>query len=408
VNQGIPFDRKTAPHILTLVAIAGLAALTMNIFLPSLPEMARFFGADYAVMQFAVSGYLTVTAILQLVIGPASDRYGRRPTLLACLVVFLVASLLCILATSLAVFMMGRILQAAVVSGFVLSRAIVRDMVPMEEAASMIGYVTMGMTLVPMVGPTLGGYLNDLFSWQATFVTLFVLGAIVVVMVYFDLGETNRSRSASFGAQFRAWPKLITSPRFWGYTLTATFSSGAFFVFLGAGPFIGSVVLKLTPGELGLQFVYITGGYMVGNFISGRYAKRIGVPNMMLGGGLIGTLGAAVSMLLLIAGVDPTFAFFAPQAVVGFGNGMTLPSANAGIVSVKPDLAGSASGLAGAITIGGGALFSVLASSLVTEESGPWPVLIGMVISGVLSVAAIVFVRILDDAPAEPPRSKAN
>lgn len=397
MNQGIPFNRKTPPHILTLVAIAGLAALTMNIFLPSLPEMARFFGADYAVMQFAVSGYLTVTAILQLVIGPASDRYGRRPTLLACLLVYLAATLVCIFATSLGLFMAGRILQAAVVSGFVLSRAIVRDMVPMEEAASMIGYVTMGMTLVPMVGPTLGGYLNDIFSWQATFVTLLVLGFLVLLVAYFDLGETNRSRSESFGAQFAAWPQLITSPRFWGYTLTATFSSGAFFVFLGAGPFIGSVVLHLTPGELGLQFFYITAGYMVGNFVSGRYAKRIGVANMMLGGGIIGTLGAALSMVLLASGVDPTFAFFAPQAVVGFGNGMTLPSANAGIVSVKPDLAGSASGLAGAITIGGGATFSVLASALVTEQSGPWPVLNVMLISGLLSMAAILFVRILGD-----------
>lgn len=397
MNQGIPFNRKTPPHILTLVAIAGLAALTMNIFLPSLPEMARFFGADYAVMQFAVSGYLTVTAILQLVIGPASDRYGRRPTLLACLLVYLAATLVCIFATSLGLFMAGRILQAAVVSGFVLSRAIVRDMVPMEEAASMIGYVTMGMTLVPMVGPTLGGYLNDIFSWQATFVTLLVLGFLVLLVAYFDLGETNRSRSESFGAQFAAWPQLITSPRFWGYTLTATFSSGAFFVFLGAGPFIGSVVLHLTPGELGLQFFYITAGYMVGNFVSGRYAKRIGVANMMLGGGIIGTLGAALSMVLLASGVDPTFAFFAPQAVVGFGNGMTLPSANAGIVSVKPNLAGSASGLAGAITIGGGATFSVLASALVTEQSGPWPVLNVMLISGLLSMAAILFVRILGD-----------
>ncbi|SMC80687.1 multidrug effflux MFS transporter [Rhizobium sp. RU36D] len=398
MNQGIPFNRKTPPHILTLVAIAGLAALTMNIFLPSLPEMARFFGADYAIMQFAVSGYLTVTAILQLVIGPASDRYGRRPTLIACLLVYLAATLLCIFATSLSVFMAGRILQAAVVSGFVLSRAIVRDMVPMEEAASMIGYVTMGMTLVPMIGPTLGGYLNDLFSWQATFVTLLVLGVLVLIIAYLDLGETNKSRSESFGAQFAAWPKLITSPRFWGYTLTATFSSGAFFVFLGAGPFIGSVVLKLTPGELGLQFFYITAGYMVGNFVSGRYAKRIGVANMMLGGGIIGTLGAALSMVLLAWGVDPTFAFFVPQAVVGFGNGMTLPSANAGIVSVKPDLAGSASGLAGAITIGGGASFSVLASALVTEQSGPWPVLNVMLISGLLSMAAILFVRFLGDA----------
>lgn len=393
MNKGIPFDRRTAPHILTLVIMAGLAALTMNIFLPSLPEMAQYFGADYAIMQFAVSGYLTVTALLQLVIGPASDRYGRRPTLMACLVVFIIATLLCLLATTVSVFMVGRVLQAAIVSGFVLSRAIVRDMVPMDEAASMIGYVTMGMTLVPMIGPTLGGYLNEIFSWHASFVALLVLGLLVLIVVFFDLGETNRSRSASFGAQFASWPELLRSRRFWGYTLTAAFASGAFFTFLGAGPYIGSVILELTPGELGLQFFYLTVGYMIGNFLSARYVRRIGVANMMLVGGVVGVAGAGVAIALLGAGVDPTFAFFAPQAIVGLGNGIALPSANAGIVSVKPELAGSASGLAGSITIGGGALFSVLASSIVSEQTGAWPVLFLMLVSGLLSVAATLYLR---------------
>lgn len=396
MNKGIPFDRRTAPHIVTLVLIAGLAALTMNIFIASMPQMAEYFGADYAVMQFAVSGYLAVTALIQLFIGPASDRYGRRPTLIVCMAVFLGATLLCIFATTMTAFMIGRILQASIASGFVISRAIVRDMVPMNEAASMIGYVTMGMTLVPMFGPGLGGYLGDLFSWHASFITLLVVGVLVMALVFFDLGETNRTRSSSFGAQFAAWPRLVTSPLFWGYTMTACFTSAAFFAFLGGGPYIGNVLLKLSPADVGLQFFYLTIGYMIGNFLSARYVKHTGVPAMMLAGGVVGLIGVLLSMGLLIMGLDPVIAFFAPQAIVGLGNGITLPSANAGIVSVKPELAGSASGLAGAITIGGGALCSVLASSIISEENGGWPLLWVMLLAAVLAIAAIVYVRMLD------------
>ena len=161
-------DRRTPPHILTLVAMAGLSALTMNVFLPSLPGMAVFFGVPYAQMQLAVTLYLGLSAALQIILGPLSDRYGRRPVLLASGAIFLMASLGTILAPTVEVFLICRMAQAVVASGLVLSRAIVRDMVSDAEAASMIGYVTMGMSIVPMVGPVLGGLLDEAFGWQAT------------------------------------------------------------------------------------------------------------------------------------------------------------------------------------------------------------------------------------------------
>lgn len=396
MTRGRLFDRHSPPHILTLVLIAGLSALTMNVFLPSLPEMARFFEVDYAVMQFAVSGYLTGIAFLQILIGPLSDRFGRRPTMIGSLVVFIAATLLCTFATSITLFMIGRLLQTTVVAGMVLSRAVVRDMVPMEEAASMIGYVTMGMTIAPMFGPTVGGVLNDLFGWQASFLLLLALGALVFVLVVTDLGETNRQRSQSMASQFRDWPQLFLSRRFWGYTLTTTFTTGAFFAFLGGAPFIGSVILKLDPSALGIQFAFVAAGYLVGNFFSGRYAKRVGINNMMLWGGILSLLGTLVPIAFLIAGTVSAITFFGPLFVVGLGNGLTLPSANAGIVSVRPHLAGSASGLGGAITMGGGAALSALSSAILTEETGAMPLLIVMFASGLVAVAAIFYVRHVD------------
>ncbi|AYM10908.1 MULTISPECIES: multidrug effflux MFS transporter [Agrobacterium] len=387
-------DRTTPPHIITLVVIAGVAALCMNLFLPSLAAMALHFETDYAVMQFAVSGYLAATACLQLLIGPLSDLFGRRPVMLASIAMMIVATLVCMLAPDITVFMFGRVAQAAVVSGFVLARAIVRDMVPMEQAASMIGYVTMGMSVVPMVGPTVGGLLNDISGWQSSFALLALLGVGILVLAWFDLGETNHNRSASFSQQFHAWPELLRSPLFWGYALTSTFSSGMFFSFLGGAPFVGSVLYGLAPAMLGLQFFFMASGYMLGNFVSGRYASQIGITRMMLSGNVVAIAGIVAAIALIFTGAESPYAFFVPLALIGVGNGVTLPSANAGMVSVQPHLAGSASGLGGAMTIGGGAALSVLASSVLSKEDGTWPLLLVMLATGLVALLTTYIVRL--------------
>ncbi len=394
MNGGRFLDRTTPPHIITLVVIAGVAALCMNVFLPSLATMAVYFETDYAVMQFAVSGYLAATACLQLVIGPLSDLFGRRPVMLASIAVMIVATLVCMLAPNITVFMIGRVAQAAVVSGFVLARAIVRDMVPMEQAASMIGYVTMGMSVVPMVGPTVGGLLNDISGWQSSFALLCLLGLGILALAWLDLGETNHNRSASFSQQFHAWPELLRSPLFWGYALTSTFSSGMFFSFLGGAPFVGSVLYGLSPAMLGLQFFFMASGYMLGNFISGRYASEIGITRMMLSGNVIGIAGIIAAIALISVGAESAYAFFVPLALIGVGNGVTLPSANGGMVSVQPHLAGSASGLGGAMTIGGGAALSVLASSVLSKEDGTWPLLLVMLATGLVALLTTYIVRL--------------
>ncbi len=386
-------DRKTPPHIITLVLIAGLAALNQNIFLPALPEMAAFFRTDYAVMQLTLSGYLAGTAALQLLIGPLSDRYGRRPVMIGALVVLIAATIVCVLSTQVAVFLAARMVQTTVVAGMVLSRAIVRDMVPVEQAASMLGYVTMGMSMVPMFGPAIGGMLSELFGWQASFTALGILAILILVIVIVDLGETNRSPSASFRAQFAVWPDLLGSRIFWNYALISVFISGAFFSFLGGAPFAGTTLLKLTPGALGLQFLYTAAGYMAGNFLSGRYARRLGLMRMLLIGNGISLLGVGLALAFALAGHFTALSFFGSMVLMGLGNGVALPSANAGMVNVRPDLAGSASGLGGALTLGLGAILSVIASSIMSEETGAVPLLVVMFACAVAAMLSIGLLR---------------
>ena len=165
--KAVWLDRTTPPHVVTLVLMTGVGALNINMVLPSLPSIAAHYAASYGVAALAISAYLGLTALLQLAIGPLSDRFGRRPVLLGCFAIFLAATVGCILAPSIEVFLGFRLLQATIASGFVLSRAIVRDMVPTDQAASLIGYVTMGMSLMPMVGPMIGGFLDESFGWQA-------------------------------------------------------------------------------------------------------------------------------------------------------------------------------------------------------------------------------------------------
>jgi len=279
-----------------------------------------------------------------------------------------------------------------VASGIVLSRAIVRDMVPPEQAASMIGYVTMGMSVVPMIGPALGGVLNASYGWQASFVMLGLLGVVVWLIVWLDLGETNSHKSASFGAQFRAYPDLVRSRRFWGYALTAGFASGAFFAFLGGAPFISTVILGLNSAEMGAYFGIVALGYMFGNFLSGRYAQRAGMNKMMMIGGAVAATGSALSLLLFELGFLHALSLFGPMMLVGIGNGLTLPSANAGMISVRPQLAGSASGLGGAITIGGGAGLAALAGVMLNEEGGALPLFALMFLVSLLGVFSSLYV----------------
>ena len=385
-------DRTTPPHIVTLILLAGLSALAMNVFLPSLPKMTEHFETKYRVMQLSVAIYLAVNAALQIVIGPISDKFGRRPVILWGVGLFLLATLGCIFAPNITVFLAFRMCQAVVVTAMVLSRAVVRDMVPQDQAASMIGYVTMGVAVVPMIGPVIGGVLDEIFGWQSTFWMLFLLGAAILWMSWRDLGETSVSRGLSLGQQFREYPELFQSPRFWGYALTCAFSSGAFFAYLGGAPFVGTEVFGLSPAALGFFFGAPAVGYFAGNGLSGKLSARVGINKMIFWGCILNAAGLGTALLVFAAGFQSEWTFFGFMTFVGLGNGMTIPNATAGALSVRPHLAGTASGLSGAIMIGGGAALSALAGALLQPGTGAWPLLWLMFLTGVASIISILLV----------------
>ncbi|MCV2874940.1 multidrug effflux MFS transporter [Rhodobacteraceae bacterium XHP0102] len=391
-------DRRTAPSIFTLIVLTGLGALSMNIFLPSLPQMAEYFEAEYAVVQLSVALYLGVNAALQLLVGPLSDRYGRRPVMLAGLAIYGVATLGCLWAPDVVTFLIFRMIQASVVVGLVLGRAVVRDLYPRDQAASMIGYVTMGMAIVPMVGPVIGGALGQAFGWKANFWLLFAAGIVIFALAWADQGETARKGQGRLRDQFAQYPVLLRSRRFWGYGLSSTFASGAFFAYLGGAPLVGARVFGLEPALLGLFFGAPALGYFFGNFISGRYSVRIGIDRMILWGSFITFAGLCFGLGLFILGFKTAAVFFGSMTFVGLGNGMVLPNATSGMMSIRPDLAGTASGLGGSIMLAGGASLSALSGVLLSQADQAYPLIYLMILCAAAAWIAAFYTARRNDA----------
>ena len=363
----------------------------MNVFLPSLPQMAEYFGAEYGVVQLSVALYLGVNAALQLLVGPLSDRYGRRPVMLVGVAIYCLASLGCLWAPDVITFLVFRMIQASVVVGLVLGRAVVRDLYPRDQAASMIGYVTMGMAIVPMVGPVIGGALGQAFGWKANFWLLFGAGLVILLLAWADLGETARKGEGRLRDQFAQYPTLLLSRRFWGYSLSSTLASGAFFAYLGGAPLVGARIFGLEPALLGLFFGAPALGYFFGNFISGRFSVRVGVDRMILWGALITVAGLSTGLGLFFVGYKTALVFFGSMTFVGLGNGMVLPNATSGMMSIRPDLAGTASGLGGSIMLAGGASLSALSGVILSQSDQAYPLIYLMLACAIGAAASAIY-----------------
>ena len=393
LSQSRFFDRKTQPSMFTLVLLASISMLAMNSFLPSLPSMALHFGTTTAIMGLSVAIYLGSSAVLQILVGPLSDKIGRRPALLWSLGIFILASFACIFAQNTFVFMALRAIQAFAACAMVLSRAIVRDTTDTQTSGSKIAYISMGMAITPMFAPALGGFLDNWFGWQANFWMLGGVGTLIWILTYFDQGETVPPSTEGFREQLKEYPELLTSRRFWGYCLASAFSGGAYFAYLGGGPFVGSVVFNLSPEQLGIYFGTPAIGYFAGNFISGRYSVRFGIDAMILSGLNIILVGMTLSLILSYLGYASVNSFFGFMIFVGLGNGLCLPNATAGMLSVRPHLAGAASGLGGSISIAGGAALSTVAGAILVPGSTEMPLLLLMWASSLAGVILILSVR---------------
>jgi len=385
------------PRLFTLVLLSGLSVVSLNMFLPSLSNIAAELQAGYGLLaSMSIAGYAGMTTVLQLLIGPFSDRFGRRPVILVSLVIYILGSLGCLLAMDVWTFLLFRTIQAAIVSGFALSRVIIRDTEPAEKAAGLMGYLSIAWAIAPMLAPMLGGALDPLFGWRANFIAFLVFGAAVLALCWLDLGETNKNPSETFTKQFKSFPSLFRSWLFWGYSLCMAFSMGALYAFLAAAPLVATAVLRMSPATLGIYMGSTAAGFILGSFVSGRFAAHYPLTTMIVAGRVVAFAGLTVGLGLLLAGIVHEFSLFGSCVFLGVGNGISMPSSNVGAMSVRPELVGSAAGLSGALTGAGGALMSGITSTVLNEANAAFVLLGMMLVSSIMALLAALFVLCLD------------
>ena len=349
-----------------MVAVAfALLPLSTDLYLASLPGLRRHFGIDVSGAQLTLSAFVVGFAFSQLVYGPLSDRFGRRPMLVAGLVVYLAASLAAMFAPSIGWLIGARFLQAVgACSGAVIGRAIIRDVYGVTGAARMLGYITAGMSLGPILGPMIGGVIEVAFGWRGAFAALALVGGLLLAAVSWRLAESNRNLDAAatdIRGLFGSYRRLLGSRRYLGYVGIVAFTYAGIFSFVSGSSFVLIEVLHVAPRNFGFVYGATVTGYVLTNLIVGRIALRVGIDRLLVAGTTLTVLGGGTMAALAFARVETVAAFMIPMFVFFMGAGFNNPAAMAGAIGPFPKMAGTASALLGFVqmVVGGLAGFTV-------------------------------------------------
>ncbi len=347
---------KSVTVTVLLTALVAVGPISTDLYLPSLPAIADHFDSDPLGVQLTLSLFLVGFAVSQLVYGPLSDRFGRRPVLAWGMTLYVAATAGCALAGNIEVLIVARFLQAVGgCAGPVLARAVVRDIHGREGAARVLSYLGLAMALAPALGPILGGYLEVWFGWRANFLALLAYGGAALVGLLVILPETNAwrdpeaTRVMRIAANYRA---LAGDRAYLGYLAVVACAYSGIFAFISGSSFVLIETLGLTPDRYGLCFAIFVAGYMLGSLLSGRLTLKHGLERLILLGAVLGCLGSGVGLLLSLAGHLSVAAILAPVFFFMIGAGLMLPNALAGAIGPYPRMAGAASALVGFAQMG--------------------------------------------------------
>ena len=375
--------------IVILVAVTAIAPFSMQMFLPALPVIQKDFGVsqDLAILTLTLS--LFAIALGNFIYGPLSDRFGRKPILLAGLLIFLAGSMLSALASDIWILIGGRLLQGGGgAAGLVLARAMVRDVYGPSRAARAISYLTMAMVFAPMFAPFVGGLLTDAIHWRSVFGFVALLILPVLFITWFRLEETAPvTGAAAKGAVVAGIKRLSRSMRFWGFTISSSLSIAIFFAYVAATPFLAINLLGYSAAEYGLTYLFVAGSYITGNFIATRLHRRLGEVGLMV----FGSVGVAASTCgaVLVHLVVPLniFTLVVPAMLFSLFQGSTIPIGQAGAINVDPRYAGAASGLVGFFQMGSAGAMAQLVADMADRTI--WPLAITIVVLSLLAIAAL-------------------
>ncbi len=411
--KGIEARIRPAPESLTigvlLTMIVALGPVSTDLYLPSLPSIEAALATDEPSVQLTLSGFLAAFALCQLVHGPLSDRFGRRPVLLGGLGLYLAASVGCMLAPTIEWLVAGRFLQAiGACVGPVVGRAVVRDVYGRERAAKVLAYMGAAMALAPAVGPVLGGLMQQWFGWQANFALMAAFGLAAVAGTWVLLGETNRHRNPEAtrpGRLLANYRALLRDRSYLGYVAMLTAAYAGLFAFISGSSFVFIGYHGLSETAFGFCFAAAVLGYMAGTLASGRLSGRFRLEALATAGAAMTAGAGVVGAGLGLFGIDSIAAILIPMAAYMAGIGFVMPNAMAGAIGPFPAMAGAAAALAGFCTFGFAAIWGNLAAQLTTRlQDGGSPLVmtsaIGIAGLGVLAAERLIVPR--SRRPAAP------
>jgi DHA1 family bicyclomycin/chloramphenicol resistance-like MFS transporter len=397
MNETAPAPR---PPLWLLVLITFSGTLAMHMFVPALPAAARDLGAGTGAMQLTISLYVLGLAFGQLVYGPLSDAFGRRPVLMVGLAIYTLSGLAALLAPGVQSLIAARLFQAlGGCAGLVLGRAMVRDTATGDDAVRQMALLTLMMLVGPGLAPLFGGLLAEGFGWRSIFVLLVALGVVGMGFAWWLLPETMQPRgrlsAASLGREYRV---LLRSPAFLGFAIGGGCATTSLYAFLAAAPFIFTGALQRSVHEVGLYLGVLILGMALGNMVTGRLVGRVPVGRLMLGASALSLASAILLLGIVLAGALSVAAAVGSMVVFSIGVGMASPAAVAKAVGVNPKVIGSASGLYGFAQMGVGAVCTGLAGL------GRDPALAAAIVLVAAGVVAQVAFRIALrwEAPARP------
>ncbi len=358
------------PPLLLLVGISAVGPITLNGVLPANTAVMRELMVDYGMAQLVLTVYLFATMLSQLFLGNLADRIGRRPVMIGSLFVFSIGGVICALSNSIEILLFGRFVQGfgSAVCVF-LTRTIMRDVHTRDKAASAIGYMNTAMMIAPMFGPAVCGYITDVSSWRVMYILLAVAGIIFSLLSYRYQNETLSNNQQTKPPFVKSTMDLLANREYRAYLTIVCGAVGMYFCFLAGAPYVAMEIRGYSASTFGIWFSMVAVGYLTGNFIAGRYSQKLGT-DKMIRLSMIPVISGAV-LFWLLSPWNTLLGLFLPMQLIALSNGMCLPNLTSAAMSVRPDLAGTASGLTGTIQISTGMVLTLFTSLFLNDSAHP-------------------------------------
>jgi len=387
--------RHSAAFLGFLLILSISGPLAINFYLALLPSMAEDLSTSAATIQQTVSVYLMGFAGAQLIVGPLSDRFGRKIILLICYCVFVVASLVCALANDVSLLIGARFVQSVGgCAGVLLSRVIVKDVYPPEEMGKVMSYMTTGFSMAPLLAPAIGGFIGVAFGWRSLFFIFSLFGVILILWTWFGYQESNKNLNPDairIKHLFGNYARLLKEPKFVGYSLAVCASIAGILTYTSASSFILIELLAVPTTVYGLLFSISAFGMLVGSLLAAKLNSRIGSISTVLYGALVLAIGGVSMAILPWLGVVSVPTIVGPMFLYALGNGIVMPTAMSLAIMPFPKMAGSAAAWIGCCQAGLGALCGYIVSLLYNASAIPMTSMIGLL--SVIALVSILTVR---------------